>query len=74
MLRDKRAICCLLVPSGSDNDPYQCGTDQGKIMQEHLGGKLIVKPGEAHFNLEKGEQYKQFPFILKLIGKNEITK
>lgn len=51
----------------SDNDPYQCGEDQGKIMQEHLGGELIVKPGEAHFNLEKGEQYKQFPLILELL-------
>jgi predicted alpha/beta hydrolase family esterase len=55
----------------SDDDPYQCGADQGKIMQKHLGGKLIVKPGEAHFNLEKGEQYKQFPFILESIEKNE---
>lgn len=52
----------------SDNDPYQCGADQGEIMQKHLGGKLIVKPGEAHFNLEKGEQYNQFPFILELLG------
>jgi len=51
----------------SDNDPYQCGEDQGKIMQEHLGGELIVKPGEAHFNLEKGEQYRQFPLILELL-------
>jgi len=51
----------------SDNDPYQCGDDQGKIMHKHLGGKLIIKPGESHFNLEKGEQYKQFPFILELL-------
>ena len=53
----------------SDNDPYQCGADQGKIMQEHLGGELIVKSEEGHFNLEKGQQYKQFPFILELLGK-----
>lgn len=52
----------------SDNDPYQCGADQGEIMQGHLGGKLIIKPGEAHFNLEKGEQYKEFPSILELLG------
>ncbi len=51
----------------SDNDPYQCGDDQGKIMQEHLGGELIVKQGEAHFNLEKGQRYKQFPSLLRLI-------
>src|SRR4030066_1490601 len=52
----------------SDNDPYQCGSDQGEIMQKNLGGKLIVKPGEAHFNLEKSPEYKQFPFILELLG------
>jgi len=52
----------------SDNDPYQCGADQGKIMQEHLGGKLVVKRGEAHFNLEKRAEYKQFPFVLELLG------
>jgi hypothetical protein len=51
----------------SDNDPYLCGADQGNIMQEHLGGKLIVKPGEGHFNLEKGQQYKQFSLILDLL-------
>jgi len=56
----------------SDNDPYQCGADQGKIMQRHLGGELIVKTGEGHFNLEKGEEYKQFSLILDLLG--EKTK
>lgn len=55
----------------SDNDPYQCGANQGEIMQEHLGGELIIKPGEEHFNLEKGENYKQFPLILELLGENE---
>lgn len=51
----------------SDNDQYQCGADQGKIMQKYLGGELVVKPGEGHFNLEKGEKYKQFPLLLRLI-------
>jgi uncharacterized protein len=53
----------------SDNDPYQCGADQGEIMHEHLGGELIIQQGEGHFNLERGEQYKQFPFLLELLGK-----
>jgi len=52
----------------SDNDPYECGENQGKIMHKNLGGKLIVKPGEGHFNLEKGEKYKKFPLILELLG------
>ena len=37
----------------SDNDNYECGVEQGKIMQQHLGGELIVKPGQGHFNLER---------------------
>lgn len=52
----------------SDNDKYECGVDQGKIMQGHLGGHLILKPGEGHFNLEQGYQYKQFPLLLEIIN------
>lgn len=51
----------------SDNDQYECGDDQGKIMHDHLGGELIIKKGERHFNLENGPQYKQFLFLLTLI-------
>ncbi len=52
----------------SDNDPYECGHENGEIMQEHLGGNLIIKSGEAHFNLEKSSKYKEFPFLLSLIN------
>ncbi len=51
----------------SDNDKYQCGEEQGKIMQSHIGGKLIVKSGEGHFNLEVGDHYKELPLLLELI-------
>ncbi len=53
----------------SDNDPYQCGKDQGEILKEHLGGELIVKGGQGHFNLEKGQEYKQFPLLLDIIDR-----
>jgi uncharacterized protein len=53
----------------SDNDPYQCGIDQGKIFHEHLGGELILRPGQGHFNLEQGEHYRQFPLLIDLIEK-----
>lgn len=53
----------------SDNDRYECGIDQGKILQEHLGGKLVFRPGEGHFNLEQGEYYREFPLLLELIEK-----
>lgn len=51
----------------SDNDRYQCGIKQGKIMQDHLGGNLIIKSGEDHFNLETSPKYKKFPFLLGLL-------
>ncbi len=51
----------------SDNDPYQCGVDNAKVLQDNLGGELILKSGEGHFNLEKGSNYKQFPLIVKLV-------
>ncbi|KKU95861.1 MAG: hypothetical protein UY27_C0007G0029 [Candidatus Gottesmanbacteria bacterium GW2011_GWA1_48_13] len=52
-----------------ENPFNQCGVDQGKIMQHYLGGELIVKPNQGHFNLEKGPEYKQFSFILELLEK-----
>lgn len=51
----------------SDNDPY-CPLEHAKYLAKKLGGKLIIKKGQGHFNLEKGEEYKQFPFILELLG------
>jgi predicted alpha/beta hydrolase family esterase len=52
----------------SDNDPYGPLEDVKKLAQK-LGGELIIKKGQGHFNLEKGKQYHQFPFLLELIGK-----
>lgn len=51
----------------SDNDKYECGIDQGNIIHQHLGGKLILRLGQGHFNLEQGPQYKQFPELLEKI-------
>lgn len=52
----------------SDNDPY-CPLGHAKYLSKKLGGKLIVKKGQGHFNLEKGPEYKQFPFILEVLKK-----
>lgn len=52
---------------GSDNDPYQCGQDQSKILYDNLGGELIAKPKQGHFNLEKSPDYKKFPLLLDLL-------
>ncbi|MCL5091009.1 MAG: alpha/beta hydrolase [Patescibacteria group bacterium] len=51
----------------SDNDPYECDFKHGEVMQKKLGGELIIKKGEGHFNLEKESEYKQFPFLLELL-------
>lgn len=59
--------CKEFVFIHSDNDPYQCGSDQGMILQRQLGGQLIIKTGEGHFNLEKGKQYRQFPELLQYL-------
>lgn len=51
----------------SDNDQYECGVDQGKILHQHLGGEIVFRPGERHFNLENGEHYREFPLIVQLV-------
>ena len=51
----------------SDRDPYDCGIDKALFMQKHLGGQIIYRPGEGHFNLEKGPQYTTFPALLEKI-------
>lgn len=50
----------------SDNDPY-CSLQGAKNIAAKLGAEFILKPGQGHFNLEFGPQYKQFPLILRLI-------
>ena len=62
-----KAQCQNFTFIHSDNDPYECGSNQGEIMHKHLGGNLIVKPGEGHFNLEMGEQYRQFPLVMEIV-------
>lgn len=51
----------------SDDDAYDCGLRHGKEIHRQVGGKLIIKKGEGHFNLEVGEKYRQFPELLKYI-------
>lgn len=53
----------------SDNDKYQCGEENGKIFQKNLGGELIIKHGQGHFNLEVSPSYKKFPMLLEIIEK-----
>ena len=51
----------------SDNDPWGCNDKEGKYMQEHLGGKLIINQ-EGHMGSEKFNQpYKNFPLLEQLL-------
>jgi predicted alpha/beta hydrolase family esterase len=50
----------------SDNDPY-APLEDAKALARKLDGELIIKKDQGHFNLEKGKQYCQFPFLLSLI-------
>ena len=60
--------CQKFVFIHSDNDPY-CPLSDAKFLSDKLGGKLVVEPGQGHFNLETGPQYKQFSLLLELIEK-----
>lgn len=50
----------------SKDDPH-CPPEQAEYLAKRLGGKLIMKEKEGHFNLEKGPKYKKFPLILKIV-------
>ncbi|GJL75481.1 MAG: hypothetical protein NMNS02_15870 [Nitrosomonas sp.] len=51
----------------SDNDPWNCGQEQGELMRQNLGGTLVVMTGEGHFGSDYMKQpYNTFPLLLKL--------
>ena len=51
------------------NDPY-CPIEHAQYLSEQVGGELIIKSGQGHFNTELGEQYKAFPELLEIIREN----
>ncbi len=58
----------------SDNDPY-CPLDHAEFLNEQLGGKLIVMPGQKHFSVGTyGEEYREFPELAKWIIDGEMPK
>lgn len=50
----------------SDDDPY-VPLEHGEKLKRLLNAELVVVPGQRHFSLEKGPEYKQFPELLKKI-------
>lgn len=52
----------------SDNDPYDCGKRHGEEIQRQIDGRLIIKKGQGHFNLEvTGKDYHQFPELIDFV-------
>ncbi|MBI2022241.1 alpha/beta fold hydrolase [Candidatus Daviesbacteria bacterium] len=53
----------------SDNDKYDCGVENGEILKEKLGGKLIIMKGQKHFSSGDpgGEKYFRFDELLNYI-------
>jgi uncharacterized protein len=60
--------CQKFIFINADNDPWGADDKQGKMMQEKLGGKLIVNH-EGHMGSETFNQpYKEIPFLLELFS------
>lgn len=51
----------------SDNDPWGCDDKQGRIMREHLGGRLIIRHDGHMGSTTHNQPYKEFPFLLEWI-------
>ena len=50
----------------SDNDPY-VPLEQAQYVADNCRAELIMIPGQGHFNLERGPDYKEFPKLLEII-------
>jgi predicted alpha/beta hydrolase family esterase len=55
----------------SDNDPY-VPLDQAQYVATNCGAELELIPDQGHFNLEKSENYRQFPKLLELMEQKGI--
>jgi len=56
----------------SDNDPY-VPLNQAEYVAANAGGEMIVIPGQGHFNLERSEEYKRFPKLLKILEQRKLA-
>jgi predicted alpha/beta hydrolase family esterase len=63
-----KSRCAKFIFIHSDNDPY-CPLEGAEFLSDKLEGRLVVKKGQGHFNLETGLQYNEFPFLLEVIDK-----
>jgi predicted alpha/beta hydrolase family esterase len=60
-----------IIIIASDNDPY-IKPEQTEYLSTHIAVTPTILHDAGHFNLEKGERFKQFPELLEII-KNATT-
>ena len=48
----------------SDDDPY-VPLEQARYIADKCHAKILVMPGQGHFNLEKSDSYREFPKLLE---------
>lgn len=63
-----RANAKKLLFIHSDDDPY-VPLGQAQFVADSCQAELITIPSQGHFNLEQSEEYKKFPKLLEIIGK-----
>ncbi len=51
----------------SDNDPWGCDDTQGRMMQENLGGQLIIRHDGHMGSTTYNQPYKEFPLLVELV-------
>lgn len=57
----------------SDNDPH-CPLAHAEYLHDHIGGDLIVLPGQKHFSVgTAGEKYRRFPYLRNLVIGDTVT-
>lgn len=55
----------------SDDDPY-VPLSQAQYVADNCHAELVAISGQGHFNLEKSDEYKQFPKLLEIIEQGVI--
>lgn len=55
----------------SDDDPY-VPSEHAHFLAQELDARLLVVAGQGHFNLEKSENYREFPLLAQVIETNDI--
>lgn len=63
-----------VVLFNSDNDPWGCDETEGRYLFDRLGGISVILHGEGHMGSEAyGQEYREFPLLLKIIEYGELT-